>query len=78
MEAGMTTLSSCCIVIGGYRFYWESMKLDNLSGEGDGVRLLDLVERKNKGDKINKWIKEEEREKGEKGRRKKGVGGKGL
>lgn len=42
----MTTLSSCCIVIGGYQFYWGSMKLDNLSGEGDGVRLLDLGERK--------------------------------
>ena len=54
------------------------MKLDNLSGEGDAVRLLDLVERKNEGDKINKWIKEEEKEKGEKGRRKKGLGGKGL
>lgn len=57
---------------------WGSMKLDNLSGEGDAVRLLDLVERKNEGDKINKWIKEEEKEKVEKGRRKKGVGGKGL
>ena len=33
---------------------WGSMKLDNLSGEGDAVRLLDLVERKNDGDKINK------------------------
>ena len=54
------------------------MKLDNLSGEGDAVRLLDLIERKNEGDKINKWIKEEEKEKVEKGRRKKGVGGKGL